>query len=110
MRNQDLDRVRRGMPRRALAITAPDSFARLRYYTRTPGDYAVVVENRDPDHEATVRVRVWVDFGAGQAMETTQLSPRRRLAVVAISLAVFFGIAGWSGRRLLAGIRRGRAV
>jgi hypothetical protein len=108
-RKEDLDRIGRGMPRRALAMAAPDSSARLRYYARTPGDYAVVVENRDPNRATTVRVRMWVDFGAGQALAPTELSPRRRLAVAAISLAAFFGIVGWSARRIWGHIRA-RAV
>lgn len=73
---------------------------------RTPGDYAVVVENRDTDSEAEVRVRVWLEFGADRGMQVTQLSPHRRLAVILISFAFFFGIVTWSARRLLRNIGR----
>ena len=98
---EDLDRARKGWPRGALAETDSGASCRLRYYARAPGDYAVVVENRDSDREAAVRVRVWLDFGAVREMEVTQISPRRRLAVILISFAFFFGIVTWSARRLL---------
>ncbi|MGA2195610.1 MAG: hypothetical protein ABSH40_10095, partial [Bryobacteraceae bacterium] len=49
---------------------------------------------------ATVHLRVWLDFGGRRVPEVTELAPGRQLVVVAVSLAVFFGIVAYSGRRL----------
>jgi hypothetical protein len=106
VRSEDLDRGRNGRPHGALALTEPGHTAHLRYFVRAPGVYAVVVENRDAEREASVRMRVWLDFGAGRGMEVTQLSPHRRSIVVLISCASFIGIVAWSARRLLKGMRR----
>lgn len=109
VRGENLHRDETRRPHGALAIAEPGRAGRLRYYVRAPGDYAVVVENRDPDREASVRIRVWLDFGAGRGMQVTQLSPRRRIAVVLASWAAFLGIATWSARRLIAGMKRSGA-
>ena len=107
VRSEDLDRDRNGRPHGALAFSELGRSTHLRYYVRTPGDYAVVVENRDADRETAVRMKVWLDFGAGRGMEVTQLSPLRRLTVVLTSCAVLIGFVTWSARRLLIGMRRG---
>jgi hypothetical protein len=106
VQSEDLVRGGGARPHGALAVTDAGVSGKLRYYVRTPGDYAVVVENLDSKREANVNVRVWLDFGAGRGMEVTQLSPRRRTGVIAISFALFFGIVTWSARRLLTNIRR----
>jgi hypothetical protein len=52
-----------------------------------------------------VHLRVSLDF-SGRAGETIQyLSPQRRLTVILISFAVFFGIVTWSARKLLAAVK-----
>jgi hypothetical protein len=71
----------------------------LRRHTREPGDYAVVIENRSAA-PAAVRVRITLDFPTA-----TTISSRRQLTVVAISFGVFFGIVGFSARRLLRALR-----
>ncbi len=52
----DLRRLSRERPYGVLASTPPGPSARLSYYVREPGEYAVVVDNRDSDAPATVRL------------------------------------------------------
>ena len=73
---------------------------------RRRGDYAVVLDNRDGTRAATVHLRVWLDFGGRRAPEATELAPGRQFVVVAISLAVFFGIVTYSSRRLWRAVKR----
>jgi hypothetical protein len=106
MRHEDLERLRAGRPNGVMAATAPAASGRLLYHVRVPGDYVVVIDNRDGDgQEAVARLRVALDFGARPGPQVTRLSPQRQFTVILISFAVFFGIVTYSARRLLRGIR-----
>ncbi len=59
------------------------------------GDYIVALDNRGSPQPATVHLRITLDF-----KDATQLSPERRLAVIAISFAVFCGLVGFSATKL----------
>ena len=100
MRREDLDQLRDGIPTHVLDVTDPAASGRLGPRVRGPGEYVIVVDNRGPT-TSKVHLRIDLDFRA-----VTQLSPKRQLAVVAISFLVFFGIVSWSARRLWLGIRR----
>jgi hypothetical protein len=101
LRRQDLERLRRDHPYGVLAATSPDASGRFQFYVQDPGDYAVVLDNRDSDQPATVRLRVWLDFAGPPGYAGQSLSPQRRLGVILVSFALFFGIVTWSARRLL---------
>lgn len=58
------------------------------------GEYAVALENRG-SQPASVHLRILLDYGGA-----IQLSPERRLTVIAISFAVFFGLVGFSATKL----------
>jgi hypothetical protein len=66
----------------------------------------VVINNRESRVPVQVHLRVWLDFSARAAQGVGYLSPERRLAVILISFAVFFGIVTWSARKLLQATRR----
>ena len=107
LRRDDLERLRSEEPAGVLAATDPGASGKLRVQVRTPGEYAVVLDNRgDSEHEAVAHLRVSLDFGRNPGPAVSRLSPLRQILVVAFSFAVFFGIAGYSARRLLRGIRR----
>jgi hypothetical protein len=101
---EDIEKLKEGAPHRVIAVSLPSSGGRLHYQVRERGEYAVVIDNqgRNP---ASVRTRIWLDFGR-RGPAVTQLSPRRRLVIVLISFAVFFGIVTFSARRLLKVVRR----
>jgi hypothetical protein len=104
LRHDDMEKLRAGAPHSVIEVTAAAPSGELNYPVREAGDYVLVIDN-EARLPSSVRVRIWLDF-ARQAPVVTQLSPRRRLAVVAISFAVFFGIVSWSARRLLKLVRR----
>jgi hypothetical protein len=106
LRREDLNRLRNDHPYGVLASTSPGPMGRLRYYIQDPGDYAVVLDNRESDAPATVRLRVWLDFAGPPGHDSQGLSPRRRVTVILVSFAVFFGIVTWSARRLLQNVRK----
>jgi hypothetical protein len=111
MRREDLDRLRADRPNGVIAATALAASGRLLYHVRVPGDYVVVIDNRNANgnaggQEAVARLRVALDFGARPGPQVTRLSPQRQFTVILISFAVFFGIVTYSARRLLRGIRR----
>jgi hypothetical protein len=107
MRHEDLDRLRSDRPNGVIVATALAASGRLLYRVRVPGDYVVVIDNRNANgREAVARLRVVLDFGARPGPQVTRLSPQRQFTVILISFAVFFGIVTYSARRLLRGIRR----
>ena len=106
LRSADLNRLRGDHPYGVLASTSPGPVGRFQYYIHDPGDYAVVLDNRDSDAPAAVRLRIWLDFSGSPGNDAESLSPQRRLTVILISFAVFFSIVTWSARRLLQTVRR----
>ncbi len=105
MRREDLERLRGGQPHGVLAVTPVASHGNLSCYVRWPDDYAIVVDNRATQPSA-VHLRISLEFGGSPGPAVTRLSPRRQLAVILISFAVFFGIVTFSARRLWRAIKR----
>lgn len=99
MRREDLGQLQDGVPESVLDVTRAAGAGSLGPRVRGPGEYVVVVDNRG-SAAARVHLRIDLDFRA-----VTQLSRQRQVVVVAISFAVFFGIVGWSARRLWRGIK-----
>jgi hypothetical protein len=104
LRREDVEKLREGAPHSVIDVTPAGPRGRLHYQVRERGEYALVIDNqgRAP---ASVRTRIWLDFGR-RGPTVTQLSPRRQLVIVLISFAVFFGIVTFSARRLLKLVRR----
>ncbi|MGO9262587.1 MAG: hypothetical protein ACLQU1_40845 [Bryobacteraceae bacterium] len=105
MTQDDLERLRTGLPHRLLSVTPLGPSGRVLYDLPQAGDYVLVVENRGAG-EAVVHLRVLLDFSGRHSLTVTQITPRRRAVVVGISLAVFFAIVIYSARRLLRAIGR----
>jgi hypothetical protein len=60
------------------------------------GDYAISIENQSDDEmPATVRLSASLEFP-----QVTELSPLRRLTVVAVSLGFFVGVVTFSARKI----------
>jgi hypothetical protein len=105
MRSQDLERLRGGQPHGVMTVTPLASSGNLAYYVHWPDDYAIVVDNHAAQPSA-VHLRVSLEFGGSPGPAVTRLSPRRQLAVILISFAVFFGIVSFSARRLWHVVKR----
>jgi len=104
--HEDLYRLNRDRPYGVLATSSPGPVARLSFYVRNPGEYALVLDNRESDKPATVHLRVWLDFAGPPGHQPETLSPQRRMTVILVSFLGFFAIVTWSARRLLQSIRR----
>ena len=77
------------------------SSGHLHYQTPLSGEFALIIDNRAGAQPASVHLRVALDFA-----EVSGLTPARRLLVVVISFAVFFGIVTYSARRILRAIKQ----
>jgi hypothetical protein len=86
-----------------LASTRRGASGSLAFRVRDRDNYAILVDNRaDKTNAATVRLRVSLDFARPRV---TQLSPERRLTVVAVSFLAFFAVVTYSARKLLRAAR-----
>jgi len=107
MRMDDFRRLEAGKAHAVIASTGFERGSRFRVRLSAPGDYALVVDNRlEGRGPADVHLRVQVEFAARP--RARMLSRERRAAVVAVSLAGFFGIVWWSSRKLLRAMRAQR--
>lgn len=105
MRHEDLERFRDGLPYGWIMETSAERRAHIAHVC-DPGDYVLVVDNRDGDTAAAVRLRISLDFTTRLPPEAVTLSAGRKLVVVLISFAVFFGIVTFSAQRLARAIKR----
>jgi hypothetical protein len=105
MRRDDLEHLRNGLPHGVIAETTPGRSGEMHSYIPTTGDYVLVVDNLS-DSAASLHLWVSLDFAPPPLQGARELSTKRRLTVIGISFAVFFGIVTFSTRRLLRSIRR----
>jgi hypothetical protein len=91
----DLDRMSHGGPYSPLRALESQGGSLEQHILQPGGAYVVALENRG-SQPASVHLQILLDYG-----DAAQLSPQRRLTVVAVSLAVFFGLVGFSALRLL---------
>jgi hypothetical protein len=107
MHRADMERFRDGIRHRVLAATDFEKSGGLRYGAAGPGEYSVVVDNRlAGSRAADVRLTVSLIF-AGARAEAQELSPRRRLVVILMTLA-YMGAAAVIAVRRLRGVLFGR--
>ncbi len=85
----------------ALARSATGHSGGFEQIVETPGRYEVVIVNEPGAAPAAISYVVHAVVDPAPVRLTTSISPGRRLAVIAASLAVFFGTVTWSGRKLL---------
>jgi hypothetical protein len=102
----DLERLRADEPHGFLAATRAQSSGEFSFALHSPGDYAVVVDNREQHAPARVHLRVSLDFNLQREPAVGYLPARKRLIVILVSFAVFFGIVTWSARKLLGAMQR----
>ncbi|MFB3826060.1 MAG: hypothetical protein ACE15B_04790 [Bryobacteraceae bacterium] len=105
LRREDLDRMREERPHGVLATVPRAAHGLLRHTVTSPGEYAVVIDNRAAKGEARVHLRVALDFAHPNQPAVRYVSPVRRMTVIALSVAFFFAVVLYSGRKLLRGAR-----
>ena len=101
----DAQRLFEEMPHGVLAATGAGRHGSLSFRVPRTGDYDIVVDNRDGNHDVSVRVRASLEFGAPEPAAVTP-SRTRQLTVVLLSFAFFFGVVTYSARRILRAIGR----
>jgi hypothetical protein len=90
----DLDHMSHGEPYTPLRALESQGGMFAQRIIQPGGEYAVAVENHG-SQPASVHLQILLDYG-----DATQLSPERRLTVIAISFAVFFGLVSFSATKL----------
>jgi hypothetical protein len=101
MDRANLDQLKHGELHEAAAGTTLAPNGRLGLRVASPRNYVLVLENRGSSQTTTVHVRVKID-----SWDYTELTPERRLAVIALSFGVFFGIVTYSGAKLWRAFKR----
>jgi hypothetical protein len=100
---EGLAAMRQGRRHNTLATTSFEMSGKLSYEVLQPDEYAVIVDNSlDGRGAAQVQLQIALDFPARQPPQVRLLSPGKRVAVVAISLAIFLGIVIFAGKKLRA--------
>jgi hypothetical protein len=105
MRRAEIEKLREDHPHGVLSFTPPGAMGRMNHTLSEPGEYAVVLDNRNARRPAQVRLAVSLAFGA-RGPTVTYVPRERQLTVIVLSFAMFFGIVIWSGRRLMRAVRR----
>jgi hypothetical protein len=96
----DENRFRAGRSYSELAVTELDFSGRLEVYLQTPGHYVVIVDNRvEKSRGASVRLKGLITYDT-LTRPAVELPLWRKSLVIGSSLAVFFGLAWFAGRRL----------
>ena len=98
-------RFNRGREHETLAISENGRAGSFRRVLDTRGQYVVVVINKSNARPVTVTLEVRTDLNPNADVSARTISPQRRLAVILISFAIFFGTVTWAGVRLLRTIR-----
>jgi hypothetical protein len=96
-----LVRFRSGLEHEVLGSTAPLRSGHFQYEVLEPGEYALLLDNRrEGRRPVDVELKVSLSFRPHDqaAIEPGFASPKRRLAVVALSLAFFFAVVAYAGR------------
>ncbi len=107
LRKHDLTRMQQDRPYGVLAVTKPGARGGLRFAVPAPGDYVVLLDNRENErHAAKVRLHVSLEFGGARPAGVRYLSPARRLWVIVLSFTFFFAVLAYAGRKLLHGPRK----
>jgi hypothetical protein len=100
---REVRNFRKGREYSSMASAAAGRDGEIRIVIDEPGEYGVLVGNDEHAAPATVNLDVRTELNPARA-----LSPQRRLTVIVISFAIFFGLATWSGWRLLRATRVGQ--
>jgi len=101
---RDLDLFKQHKSHKTLSQTSATVSGTLNQYIEEPGEYAVVIENKD-SRPAAVHLVLSLSFPPPRPIART-LSPSRRLTVILVSFAMFFAIVTISARALLKAMRR----
>jgi hypothetical protein len=95
--------MQRGLAHQVIAATAEGRSGTLQFMLREPGNYRIIVANKNGARPATVTWQVGTDLNPEPT--ATVLTPRRRMVTIVVSFLLFFAMVGYSGWRLKTAIR-----
>ena len=101
---RDLNEFARGRHYEALVEMTPRRSGKFNQAVPEKGDYDILLVN-DAEAPAMVRLQAAVQYAREPEVAIT-LSPVRKFVVISISLLVFGITFGWSGYKVIAGMRR----
>jgi hypothetical protein len=101
MSRENLGRLKRGEAFRPPGRAPGQGNGVLQVRAGAPEDYVVVLDNRASKEPSSVHLHVSI-----ATWNALQLAPGRRLAVLAISFGVFFGIVTYSASKLWRVLKR----
>jgi hypothetical protein len=102
---EDLPQFRSGQSHNPVAASGPGPNGAFSVRPPEPGRYVLAIDNRGQPAPVEVLLHVAIEWG-GSRPQVRYADPVRRIVVIAAGFAVFFGVAFWSARKLLAA-RRG---
>ena len=102
---RDFRLLARGIQHESLAISREGQNAEFRRIVGFKGEYAAVITNRKNAGPVVVSFDVRTEVDPANATVAQTLPPRRKLAVILISFAVFFVTVVWWGVKLTRAIR-----
>ena len=95
--------MQRGRAHETIGGTGDSRSGTLRQVVKQPGNYRVVIANKNGADPATVRWVISTDLSPEPV--SRELSPKRRVATMFVSFVLFFAMVGYSGWRLKNAIR-----
>jgi hypothetical protein len=97
----DIDSFRKHRGFQPLAVTTGGSKGSFDVFVSHPGEYAIIVDNRNGLDAAAVLLKVELNFLPAGARTVRYAEPGRQIAIIGVSFAFFFAIVFYSARRLL---------
>jgi hypothetical protein len=94
-----LERFHSGLEHEVLAASPYQRSGHFQFDVRTPGEYALLVDNRSEAQAADVALKVTLVFHDPSAPPPVVLSQRRRFTIIALSVAFFLATAGYAVSR-----------
>ena len=90
--------MQKGLEHESLASTIEGKSGAFRRIVEEPGNYRIVIVNRKEAQPGMVTLNV--STAVDRITGATELPPRRRMAVIGISLGIFLLMLGFSGWKL----------
>lgn len=107
---REFDQLNKGGTHATLAVSDDGKFGRIRRLLDWRGRYVVAVVNKRGARPALVTFELRTDVNPNSNVSARELSPERRLAVIAISFGIFFAIVAFCGWKMMRAFSSGRST
>jgi len=107
---QEFDQLNRGDTHATLAVSNDGKAGRIRRLLDWRGRYIVAIVNKRGARPALVSFELRTDVNPNAQVSARELSPERRMAVIAISFGIFFAIVAFCGWKMMRAVSSGRST